>query len=107
MKWQESNDRIREKLLQLIGQIGKEAVNSKQVKPVQAILHLLWEMAHISEISKHLVERAFAEHLATINEMTLNKDAIRRHYALDCVADIKQTTHCVLPAVKQLYAICK
>ena len=28
VKWQESNDRIREKLLQLIGQIGKEAVSS-------------------------------------------------------------------------------
>jgi len=106
-KWTESNDRIREKLLQLIGQIGKEAVNSKQVKPVQAILQLLWEMAHIPEIPKHLVERAFAEHLATINEMTLNKDAIRRQYVLNCVDDIKRTTHCVLPAVKQLYAICK
>eukprot|EP00090_Calanus_glacialis_P047045 TRINITY_DN9530_c0_g1_i3.p1 TRINITY_DN9530_c0_g1~~TRINITY_DN9530_c0_g1_i3.p1 ORF type:complete len:2633 (-),score=502.34 TRINITY_DN9530_c0_g1_i3:271-7929(-) len=106
-KWLESNDRIREKLLQLIGQIGKEAVNSKQVKPVQAILQLLWEMAHIPEIPKHLVERAFAEHLATINEMTLNKDAIRRQYVLNCVDDIKRTTHCVLPAVKQLYAICK
>ena len=75
-KWMESNDRIREKLLLLIGQIGKEAVNSKQVKPVQAILALLWDMAHIPEIPKHLVERAFAEHLATINEMTLNKDAV-------------------------------
>ena len=93
-KWLESNDRIREKLLLLIGQIGKEAVNSKQVilashwpkisilaligqvKPVQAILALLWDMAHIPEIPKHLVERAFAEHLATINEMTLNKDAV-------------------------------
>ena len=46
------------------------------MKPVQAILQLLWEMAHIPEIPKHLVERAFAEHLATINEMTLNKDAV-------------------------------
>ena len=53
-----------------------------QVKPVQAILQLLWDMAHIPEIPKHLVERAFAEHLATINEMTLNKDAIRRQYVL-------------------------
>jgi len=106
-KWAECNDRSREKLLLLIGQIGKEAVNSKQVKPVQAILQLLWDMAHIPEIPKHLVERAFAEHLATINEMTLNKDAIRRQYVLNCVDDIKRTTHCVLPAVKQLYAICK
>ena len=32
---------------------------------------------------------------------------IRRQYVLNCVADIKQTTHCVLPAVKQLYTICK
>ena len=48
------------------------------MKPVQAILALLWDMAHIPEIPKHLVERAFAEHLATINEMTLNKDAVSR-----------------------------
>ena len=75
-KWKKANDRIREKLLLLIGQIGKEAVNCKQVKPGQAILQLLWEMAHIPEIPKHLVERAFAEHLATINEITLNKDAV-------------------------------
>ena len=106
-KWLKSNDRIREKLLLLIGQIGKEAVNSKQVKPVQAILQLLWDMAHIPEIPKHLVERAFAEHLATINEITLNKDAIKKQYVLNCVDDIKKNTHCVLPAVKQLYAICK
>ena len=26
---------------------------------------------------------------------------------MQCVDDIKRTTHCVLPAVKQLYAICK
>ena len=75
-KWLKSNDRIREKLLLLIGQIGKEAVNCKQVKPSQAILQLLWDMAHIPEIPKHLVERAFAEHLATINEINLNKDAV-------------------------------
>ena len=60
-KWAECNDRSREKLLLLIGQIGKEAVNSKQVKPVQAILQLLWDMAHIPEIPKRLIARAFAE----------------------------------------------
>jgi len=106
-KWTQANDRIREKLLQLIGQIGKEAISAKQVKPVQAILQLLWDMAHIPEIPKHLVERAFAEHLSTITEMTLNKDAVRRQYVLACVDDIKKTTHCVLPAVKHLHAICK
>ena len=30
-KWSQANDSIREKLLQLIGQIGKEAISAKQV----------------------------------------------------------------------------
>ena len=111
-KWAECNGWSKEKLLQLIRQIGKEAVNSYQAKSVEAILQLLWDMAHVPEIPKYHVERAFAEHLA-INEMTLNwfpsssYDDIHRLCVLNCLDDIKGTTHCVLPAVKQLYAICK
>ena len=39
--WTKSNDRVRENLLILIGQIGKEAT---QFKSTQAILQLLWEV---------------------------------------------------------------
>ena len=46
------------------------------MKPVQANLALLWDIAHLPEIPKHLVGRAFDEHLAIINDMTLNKDAV-------------------------------
>ena len=112
-KWAECNIWTRENLLRLIRQIGKEAVNSYQAKSVEAILQLLWDMAHVPEIPKYHVERAFAEHLATNNEMTLNwfpcssYDDIHRLCVLNCLDDIKGTTHCVLPAVKQLFAICK
>ena len=54
-KWLESNDRIREKLLLLIGQIGKEAVNSKQV-----ILASHWPM--ISILVPHWSGEAGAGH---------------------------------------------
>ena len=40
--WAKSNDRVRENLLILIGQIGKEAT---QFKSTQAILTLLWEVS--------------------------------------------------------------
>ena len=46
-KWEISNDRIREKLLALIGQIGKEA---KQIKSTQTILQLLWEVSHLEAL---------------------------------------------------------
>ena len=103
-KWNKSNDRIREKLLVLTGQMGREA---KQIKATQAILQLLWDNAHLDCLPKILVERALSEQLAILADMTFHKDANRRTYVLHCVDDIKKQNHCVLPAVKHLHAICK
>ena len=72
-KWQGSGDRIREKLIRLVGQIGKEGVNAKATKPAAAILQLLWELAHWPELPRQLVEHALKEHLDTISEINLNK----------------------------------
>ena len=103
-KWSKSNDRLREKLLVLTGQIGREA---KQNKSTQAILKLLWDNAHLLSLPKVLVERALSEQLAILTEMTVNRDLNRRDYVLQCVDDIKHKSHCVLPAIKHLHAICK
>ena len=73
-KWSKSNDRLREKLLVLTGQVGRE---TKQVKSIQAILKLLWDNAHLPSLPKVLVERALSEHLAILTEMTMNKDSSR------------------------------
>ena len=72
-KWAETNNVTRDMLLQMLGQVARAAVDPAHMKDVA---QLLWDTAHIPEIPKHLMERAFAEHLATINEMTLNKDAV-------------------------------
>ena len=40
-KWEVSEGRVREKLLRLIGQIGREA---KQAKSIEATLQVLWEV---------------------------------------------------------------
>ena len=55
-KWENStNDRTREKLLCLIGQIGREA---KQGKSIEATLQVLWEVSHLKPLPRHLLERA-------------------------------------------------
>lgn len=102
--WEKANDRVREKLLVLIGQIGKEA---NQMKSTQAILELLWEMAHLPNLPKVLVEKAMQEQLSILTEMTQNKDPMKKMYVLKCVADLKKVTPHVVPAVKHLHDICK
>jgi ubiquitin carboxyl-terminal hydrolase 9/24 len=104
-KWEASNDRVREKLLVLIGQIGREA---KQTESIQATLQLLWEVSHLKTLPRHLVERALSEQLAIITEMNQSRDSQRRTYINECVEDIKQGEKLtVLPAVMHLHKLCK
>lgn len=98
-----TNDRAREKLLGLIGQIGKEATQSKST---QAILQLLWEVSHLHQLPKHLVEQALKEHLSILTEMSYNRDAVKRTYVFKCVDNIKKNRN-VLPSVIHLHNICK
>ena len=73
----------------------------------QAILKLLWDNAHLTNLPKHLVERALSEQLAILTDMSYNKDPNRRQYVLHCVDDIKGKRECILPAIRHLHAICK
>ena len=105
-KWESSsNERTREKLLCLIGQIGREA---KQGKSIEATLQVLWEVSHLKPLPRHLLERALSEQLAIITEINLNRDTHRRKYVQLCVEDIQdgQKEH-VLPAVIHLRQLCQ
>ena len=73
--WQESNDRIRERLLELIGKLGREA---NAIKSTQAILQLLWEVSRLADLPKNLVERALGEQLDILTSMTVNRDAMKK-----------------------------
>ena len=105
-KWETSNDRVREKILVLIGQMGREA---KPLKSIQAILLLLWEVSHLESLPRHLVERALSEQLAIITDMSMNRDTMRKLYIGNCIDDIKKATEAahVLPFVLHLHKLCK
>ncbi|XP_052775472.1 ubiquitin carboxyl-terminal hydrolase 24-like isoform X3 [Mya arenaria] len=102
-KWQEENDKSREKLLSLIGKIGRDA---KIPKTTNQVLQLLWDLSHLPALSTHLVELALEEHLAILNDSYTVKDQVKRNYVSKCVDDIKKGV-CVLPTLKQLHQLSK
>ncbi|KAL4237153.1 Ubiquitin carboxyl-terminal hydrolase 24 [Mactra antiquata] len=102
-KWQDENDKSREKLLSLIGRIGRDA---KIPKTTTQVLQLLWDLSHLPKLSTHLIELALDEHLAILNDSYTVKDQIKKNYVSKCVEDIKKGV-CVLPTLKQLHQLSK
>ncbi|XP_070196439.1 ubiquitin carboxyl-terminal hydrolase 24-like isoform X2 [Littorina saxatilis] len=102
-KWQDDNDRMREKLLSLIGKIGKDA---RVAKTTTRVLELLWDLAHLPALSRHLVEHAQEEHHAILSDSYSVKEQVKLQYVQKCVDDIKKGA-CVLPALRQLMNISK
>ncbi len=74
---------------------------------MQTILELLWEISHLPELPKHLVEQALTEQLSVLTEMTFNKEATKRTYVFKCVDSIKKANKSVVISAKHLYDICK
>ncbi|KAH9492249.1 Ubiquitin carboxyl-terminal hydrolase 24 [Bulinus truncatus] len=87
-KWQDDNDRTRDKLLTLIGKIGKDA---KVSKTTTKVLELLWDLAHLPSLSTSLVEQALDEHHAILSDSYIVKEQIKMQYVNKCVEDIKKT----------------
>ncbi|XP_050400806.1 ubiquitin carboxyl-terminal hydrolase 24 isoform X1 [Patella vulgata] len=102
-KWQDDSNRMREKLLSLIGKIGKDARLSKTTTRV---LELLWDLAHLPVLSTHLIEQALDEHHAILSDSYSVKEQVKLQYVNKCVEDIKKGA-CVLPALRQLINISK
>jgi len=103
------NDRLQiiNRMIALVGQIGKQTVQAKQCKAVNSVLSLLWEVAHSTSITPHVVELALKEHLNTLSALSMNVHTIMRQYILLCVDDIKKSNKVMLPFVKHLHEICK
>ncbi|KAG1652915.1 Ubiquitin carboxyl-terminal hydrolase 24 [Nymphon striatum] len=95
--WKEEDHRIREKLLTLIGKIGKESHEKTKV------LDLLWNLAHLHNLPRHLLEHSFEEHMCILTGAT-TKD--QRSFVIKCLEDIKKGL-CVLPAIKHIHGISK
>ncbi|XP_071953763.1 ubiquitin carboxyl-terminal hydrolase 24-like [Antedon mediterranea] len=101
--WKEENERMREKLLSLIGTIGRD---SKHPKTTNKVLELLWDLAHLPAIPNSHLEHALKEHLTILSESYSINMQVKNKYICKCVEDVKRGT-LVVPAMRQLHLIAK
>ncbi|XP_013409431.2 ubiquitin carboxyl-terminal hydrolase 24-like [Lingula anatina] len=101
--WQVENDKMKERLLSLIGRIGKDA---RVPKTTTRVLELLWDLAHVPSLTTNLIEQALGEHLVILSDAYSVREQVKKNYLTKCVEDIKKGVW-VLPALKQLLHISK
>ncbi|XP_076873154.1 ubiquitin carboxyl-terminal hydrolase 24 isoform X4 [Brachyhypopomus gauderio] len=107
--WEVESDRVRQKLLSLIGRIGREA---RSETTTVKVLEVLWELAHLPTLPTTLVQQALEEHLTILSDAYAVKETIKRNYIIKCIEDIKKSSQqsnpqavWVVPALRQLHEI--
>ncbi|XP_015211244.2 ubiquitin carboxyl-terminal hydrolase 24 isoform X3 [Lepisosteus oculatus] len=85
--WEVESDRVRQKLLSLIGRIGREA---RSEATTGKVLEVLWELAHLPTLPTSLVQQALEEHLAILSDAYAVKETVKRNYVIKCIEDIKK-----------------
>ncbi|XP_029684386.1 ubiquitin carboxyl-terminal hydrolase 24 isoform X3 [Takifugu rubripes] len=86
--WEVESDRVRQKLLSLIGRIGREA---RSETTTGKVLEVLWELAHLPTLPTTLVQQALEEHLGILSDAYAVKETVKRNYIIKCIEDIKKT----------------
>ncbi|KAG2461370.1 UBP24 hydrolase, partial [Polypterus senegalus] len=109
VSWEVESDRVRQKLLSLIGRIGREA---RSEATTGKVLEVLWELAHLPTLPTGLVQQALEEHLTILSDACSVKEGVKRNYIIKCIEDIKKLsqqsnpqTMWVVPALRQLHEI--
>ncbi|XP_029904790.1 ubiquitin carboxyl-terminal hydrolase 24 isoform X2 [Myripristis murdjan] len=107
--WEVESDRVRQKLLSLIGRIGREA---RSEATTGKVLEVLWELAHLPTLPTSLVQQASEEHLGILSDAYAVKETVKRSYIIKCIEDIKKASQqsspqavWVVPALRQLHEI--
>ncbi|XP_035763466.1 ubiquitin carboxyl-terminal hydrolase 24 [Neolamprologus brichardi] len=85
--WEVESDRVRQKLLSLIGRIGREA---RSETTTGKVLEVLWELAHLPTLPTSLVQQALEEHLGILSDAYAVKELVKRSYIIKCIEDIKK-----------------
>ncbi|XP_053549190.1 ubiquitin carboxyl-terminal hydrolase 24 [Bombina bombina] len=109
LSWELETDRVRQKLLSLIGRIGRESRNETTTAKV---LEVLWDLAHQPLLPCTLIQQALEEHLTILSDAYAVKETVKRSYIIKCIDDIKKSSQhsnaqvvWVVPALRQLHEI--
>ncbi|XP_057299797.1 ubiquitin carboxyl-terminal hydrolase 24-like isoform X2 [Hydractinia symbiolongicarpus] len=96
--WNEEDDKSKERLLLLIGRIGREIRDSKIVIK---LLDMLWDVCHTESLPLYLLNQAVQSHLDILTESSMIRSSVKHDYVVKCVQDIKQNVF-VVPAIRHM-----
>uniref|UniRef100_A0A7M5XH66 ubiquitinyl hydrolase 1 n=1 Tax=Clytia hemisphaerica TaxID=252671 RepID=A0A7M5XH66_9CNID len=97
--WDEEDDKSKERLLLLLGKVGRE-IKDNQI--VTQILDLLWNFSHLEEdLPLYLINQAVQSHIDVLCDSSLITIATKTDYVSKCVQDIKNNTW-VVPGIRHI-----
>ncbi|CAF0751200.1 unnamed protein product [Adineta ricciae] len=96
--WKTETVLIQEKLIQLLGAIGREC----QKESAARVLEVLWDIAHGDRLSRPMLDHILQSHLRIFSEGRMLYDELKREYCLKCVGDLKRKQGWLVPAIKHL-----
>ncbi|CAF0953347.1 unnamed protein product [Adineta ricciae] len=99
--WKTETILIQEKLIDLLGSIGRECQKDSAAR----VLEVLWDMAHEDRLSRSMLEHLLHCHLRVFSEGRSPYDALKRDYCLKCMTDLQRKQGWLVPAIKHLYEL--
>ncbi|CAF4573224.1 unnamed protein product [Rotaria sp. Silwood1] len=97
--WKTETILIQEKLIELLGTIGRECQKDSAVR----VLEILWDMAHSNRLSRSMLDHILYYHLRIFREGRSPYDTLKRDYCLKCMSDLQRKQGWLVPAIKHLY----
>ncbi|CAF0908766.1 unnamed protein product [Adineta steineri] len=97
--WKIETILIQEKLIELLGAIGREC----QKESAARVLEILWDMAHEEHLSRSMLDNILYCHLRIFSEGRSPYDILKRDYCLKCMNDLQRKQGWLAPAIKHLY----
>ncbi|CAF3766292.1 unnamed protein product [Rotaria magnacalcarata] len=97
--WKTETILIQEKLIELLGTIGKECPKESAAR----VLEILWDMAHSERLSRPMLDHILYYHLRIFSEGRSPYDVLKRDYCLKCMSDLQRKQGWLVPAIKHLY----
>ncbi len=97
--WKTETILIQEKLIELLGAIGREC----QKESAARVLEILWDMAHENHLSRSMLDHILYSHLRIFSEGRSSYETLKRDYCLKCMGDLQRKQGWLVPAIKHLY----
>lgn len=99
--WSKADEKMQERLIVLLGRIGRD---TKTPDIAMKVVDELWRLAHHERLSRSLTDKAIEEQYGVLADSSVVKDSGRKQHVSRCVEDVRKGV-CVVVALRLLLDI--